>query len=168
MYHSLRSLTVLVSTVPGKTLQSPKVLSSLVSNNISLSQFSTPIPGLGMPCTQCMTTLVCCSFCMFEQRCPGWWNGITLALLPGKHFKTCFVHGKRCRSPVGHDDYKSFNTLMSWSPMAAGISLKGTNVSVVSSKISHAVRLPFPRKVDTVSQPVSAWINGKPSAFDIA
>jgi hypothetical protein len=26
--------------------------------------------------------------CMFEQRCPGWWNGIILALLPGKHFKT--------------------------------------------------------------------------------
>ena len=43
--------------------------------------------------------------CMFEQRCPGWWNGIILALLPGKHFKTCFVHGKRCRSPVGHDEY---------------------------------------------------------------
>ena len=29
--------------------------------------------------------------CMFEQRCPGWWNGITLAFPPGKHFKTCFV-----------------------------------------------------------------------------
>ena len=46
--------------------------------------------------------------CMFEQRCPGWWNSITLALLPRKHFKTCFVHGKRCRSPVGHDDYTKF------------------------------------------------------------
>ena len=36
----------------------------------------------------------------------------------------------------------------------------------------HAVRLPFPRKAHTLSQPVSAWKNGKPnargsSAFDI-
>jgi hypothetical protein len=36
----------------------------------------------------------------------------------------------------------------------------------------HAVCLPFPRKAHTVSQPVSAWKNGKPnargsSAFDI-
>jgi hypothetical protein len=46
--------------------------------------------------------------------------------------------------------------------MAAGISLKGTNGSVASSKIYNAVRLPFPRKADTVSQPVSAWKNGKP------
>ena len=44
--------------------------------------------------------------CMFEQRCSGWWNVVTLALLPGKHFKTFFVHGKRCSSLVGHDDYK--------------------------------------------------------------
>ena len=59
---------------------------------------------------------------------------------------------------------------MSWSPMATGISPKGTNVSVASSKVSHAVRLLFPRNADTVSQQVSAWKNGKrgPSAFDIA
>ena len=50
---------------------------------------------------------------------------------------------------------------MSWSPMAAGISPKGTNVSVASSKVSHAVRLLFPRNADTVSQQVSAWKNGK-------
>jgi hypothetical protein len=45
----------------GNTLESPKVLSSLVFNNIPLSQFSTPIPVLCMPCSQCMTTLMFCS-----------------------------------------------------------------------------------------------------------
>jgi hypothetical protein len=47
----------------------------------------------------------CFQMRMQEWSCSGWWYGVTLALLPGKHFKTCFVHGKRCRSPVGYDDY---------------------------------------------------------------
>jgi len=100
--------------------------------------------------------------CMFEQNCPSWWNGIILALLPGKHFKTCFVQGNVVVVLSYMMARKASISSMSGSPMTAGVSLQQPSFSVASSNIfhaCHAVRLHFPRKTNTLSQSVNAYTN---------
>ena len=154
-----------ISTVPGKTLQSPEIWCPIL---FLCFNFHPQSSRLGMSCTQFTDwpqtwSLIYATFLYVWTTLPWLVEWHHTGVASGQTFQNVLCSRQTLSYMM---TTKASIRSMSWSQMEAVVSFKRTNLSVTSSKISHAchvVRIPFPRKDDTVSQPVSAWQNGKPN-----